>query len=168
MVDLNLMPTPLIQRSEVVPGGESAAYGSDAVAGVVNLILDMELTGLRMSAQFGQTDAGDGDEYLLSLAAGLHFGDGRGRVIAGVEYVAKLGTASCYSRDRSARSCNTVSNPFVAGSTPALPPFSLTPIVHALQSRGGGCRGSQLADATSINLPDPVERHHPDIRKGET
>ncbi|WP_160738138.1 TonB-dependent receptor domain-containing protein [Altericroceibacterium indicum] len=114
-VDLNLVPTSLIKRVEVVTGGASAAYGSDAVAGVVNLILDTDLEGIRASAQYGVADAGDDDEYVLSLAGGSQFAGGAGRIVAGVEYVNDKGTGDCYSRSWCAKSYNTVSNPARVG-----------------------------------------------------
>jgi len=119
-VDLNMVPTSLIQRAEVVTGGASAAYGSDAVAGVVNLILDTELQGLRATAQYGISDAGDDQEALFSLAAGSAFAGGRGRIVAAMEYVNDEGTGDCYSRDWCALSYNTVSNPFINPANPAL------------------------------------------------
>jgi len=111
-VDLNMIPTSLVQRVDVVTGGASAAYGSDAVAGVVNIMLDTRMTGIKGSAQYGINDAGDGDEYQLSLAAGTGFADGRGHIIAGVEYSDSKGSDGCYSRDWCALSYNTVSNPY--------------------------------------------------------
>lgn len=119
-VDLNMVPTALIERAEVVTGGASAAYGSDAVAGVVNLILDTDLEGIRATAQYGLAEAGDDEELLLSLAGGLGFGGGRGRVIGGIEYVDDQGTGDCYSRAWCALSYNTVSNPFINPSNPQL------------------------------------------------
>ena len=116
-VDLNLVPSSLVQRADVVTGGASAAYGSDAVAGVVNIILDTNLQGLKGSAQYGIADAGDNEEYQLSLAGGMKFADGRGHIIAGVEYSDSKGAGDCYSRDWCAQSYNTITNPFVAGST---------------------------------------------------
>ncbi|HWJ68441.1 MAG TPA: TonB-dependent receptor [Sphingobium sp.] len=116
-VDLNMIPSSLIQQAEVVTGGASAAYGSDAVAGVVNLLLDTRLNGIKGSAQYGVNDAGDGKEYQLSLAGGTSFADGRGHIIAGVEYSDSKGTGDCYTRAWCAQSYNTVSNPFVTGST---------------------------------------------------
>jgi len=115
-VDLNMIPSSLIQRAEVVTGGASAAYGSDAVAGVVNLLLDTRLTGLKGSAQYGITDEGDNKEYQLSLAGGTGFADGRGHIIAGIEYSDNKGSGDCYTRDWCARSYNTVANPYVTGS----------------------------------------------------
>lgn len=116
-VDLNMIPSSLIERVDVVTGGASAAYGSDAVAGVVNIILDTKLQGLKGSAQYGLSDAGDNKEYQLSLAGGTDFSDGRGHIVVGAEYSDNKGTGDCYSRSWCAQSYNTISNPFVRGST---------------------------------------------------
>jgi outer membrane receptor protein involved in Fe transport len=116
-VDLNLVPSSLLERVEVVTGGASAAYGSDAVAGVTNLIINRNLEGLRSTLQYGVSDEGDNEEYLMSVAYGSRFSDGRGRFVAGVEYVDNSGTGDCYTRAWCAENYNTISNPFVAGST---------------------------------------------------
>src|SRR5690606_13221826 len=116
-VDLNLIPASLLERVEVVTGGASAAYGSDAVAGVTNLIVNRNLEGLRTTLQFGITDEGDNEEYLVSAAYGTRFADGRGRFLVGAEYVNSFGTGDCYTRDWCAESYNTISNPFLPGST---------------------------------------------------
>lgn len=116
-VDLNLVPSSLLQRAEVVTGGASSAYGSDAVAGVTNLIINRDLQGLRGTFQYGQTEEGDAEEFLISYAYGTGFGGGRGRFIAGAEYVDNSGTGDCYTRDWCAESYNTISNPFRTGST---------------------------------------------------
>ncbi|WP_137679947.1 TonB-dependent receptor plug domain-containing protein [Aurantiacibacter suaedae] len=118
-VDLNMVPTSLVQRAEVVTGGASAAYGSDAVAGVVNLILDTSLQGIRGSAQLGVSDQSDNTELSVSLAGGTSFANGRGRVVAGVDYVDNKGTGDCYSRDWCSLSYNTVSNPLVDPTDPS-------------------------------------------------
>jgi iron complex outermembrane receptor protein len=110
-VDLNMVPTSLIARSEVVTGGASAAYGSDAVAGVVNLILDTKLEGVRGSVQYGRTDAGDGKDYAASLAFGTSFGGGRGHFIVGGDYDDNKGTGDCYTRAWCAQSYGTFTNP---------------------------------------------------------
>lgn len=80
-VDVNIVPMSLINRIETVTGGASAAYGSDAVAGVVNLILDTEFEGLEAYGQFGMTEYGDSKERMGSLTYGTSFGDGRGNVV---------------------------------------------------------------------------------------
>jgi outer membrane receptor protein involved in Fe transport len=83
-VDTNLLPTNLVQRVDVVTGGASAAYGSDAVAGVTNFILDTHFTGLKGSAQFGITDHGDGDTWSGDVAFGTGFAGDRGHILLSV------------------------------------------------------------------------------------
>ncbi len=78
--DLNVIPPALIESVEVVTGGASAVYGSDAIAGVVNFRLRHEFDGVEVGGRWGQTDRGDGEEYDISLTAGTDFADGRGSV----------------------------------------------------------------------------------------
>lgn len=85
-VDLNLIPTALVSRTEVVTGGASASWGSDAVAGVVNLILKDDLDGIEGSVQGGVSEEGDTENYTASIAAGTYFADGRGHLLFGGEY----------------------------------------------------------------------------------
>lgn len=99
-VDINLIPTALIQRVEVVTGGASAAWGSDAIAGVVNIILKQDLQGIAGGASYGVSDKGDYREYAANLAAGTSFADGRGHIIAGIDYLNNEGVPDAYtSRD---------------------------------------------------------------------
>lgn len=86
-VDLNIVPPTLIQSVEVVTGGASAIYGSDAIAGVVNLKLADRFDGVRFDGSWSQAMQGDGGEYLAGLTAGTSFGDGRGSVLGYVGYV---------------------------------------------------------------------------------
>ncbi|HZG32467.1 MAG TPA: TonB-dependent receptor [Sphingopyxis sp.] len=85
IVDINTIPQSLVERVEVVTGGASAAYGSDAVAGVTNFILKKDFSGLKLSGDIGVTDKGDGFNYSASIAAGFKFADGRGRLIVAGE-----------------------------------------------------------------------------------
>jgi len=85
-VDLNVIPSQLIARVETVTGGASAAYGSDAVAGVVNIILDTRLQGFKGQVDYGVTTRGDGGEAHMSAAYGTGFAGGSGRLIIGGEY----------------------------------------------------------------------------------
>ncbi len=84
-VDLNFIPSNLVQRIETVTGGASAAYGSGAISGVVNVILDKRLQGVKLDADYGVTGEGDGDNYRLGLAGGTGFAGGRGHVVIGGE-----------------------------------------------------------------------------------
>ncbi|WP_426181779.1 TonB-dependent receptor plug domain-containing protein [Rhizorhabdus sp. FW153] len=86
VVDINTIPNALIKRVDIVTGGASAAYGSDAVAGVVNFILDKEFTGLKGDIQGGVTDYGDNKSYRLSLSAGTAFAEGRGHITLSGEH----------------------------------------------------------------------------------
>lgn len=69
--DANIIPQALVSRVDVVTGGASAAYGSDAVAGVTNFVLDTTFTGLKGRAQYGVSDYGDGDSYRFDIAGGF-------------------------------------------------------------------------------------------------
>jgi outer membrane receptor protein involved in Fe transport len=81
LVDVNTLPSSLISRIDVVTGGASAAYGSDAVAGVVNFVLDTKFKGLKLSAQNGITTYGDGYNWKADIAAGTDFAGGRGHIL---------------------------------------------------------------------------------------
>ena len=81
VVDVNTIPQALISRVEVVTGGASAAYGSDAVAGVVNFILDNKFEGLKLEGDSGITSRGDGFNYSFNAAGGMSFAGGRGHIL---------------------------------------------------------------------------------------
>ncbi|MBC2670307.1 TonB-dependent receptor domain-containing protein [Novosphingobium piscinae] len=117
-VDLALVPSAIIARSEIVTGGASAAYGSDAVAGVINLVTDTNLKGWRGQIQRGIAQAGDNDSFNASLAGGTAFADGRGKVIAAAEYEENGGQGDYYSRDWSATESCQLAN-FVDPTKPA-------------------------------------------------
>lgn len=85
-VDTNTIPTDLIERVDTVTGGESAVYGSDAIAGVVNFVLKDHYQGLEVRGQNGISTYGDGGASFASLLAGRNFNDGRGNVAVNVEY----------------------------------------------------------------------------------
>lgn len=84
--DVNTFPTDLIERVDVVTGGNSAVYGSDAIAGVVNFVLKRDFEGLQVRGQSGQTSKRDGDTHYVSVLAGTNFFDNRGNIAANVEY----------------------------------------------------------------------------------
>ncbi|MDE8651209.1 TonB-dependent receptor domain-containing protein [Novosphingobium album (ex Liu et al. 2023)] len=80
-VDTNLVPQGLIKSIEIVTGGASSVYGSDAVAGVVNYILDRDYTGIKGDLSYGETTYGDDNTYRATLTAGMKFGGGRGHFL---------------------------------------------------------------------------------------
>lgn len=92
-IDLNVIPTVLIRNSDVVTGGASAAYGSDAVAGVINFQLDDHFTGVKASVQYGATRYDDAKNKFATIAGGTSFADGRGHIVAGFVYNDDGGTA---------------------------------------------------------------------------
>ncbi|HEY0628624.1 MAG TPA: TonB-dependent receptor [Sphingomicrobium sp.] len=85
-VDTNTIPTDLIERVDVVTGGSSAIYGSDAIAGVVNFILKQDYEGLQVRGQGGVSKYGDAGNYYISVLGGKNFADGRGNVAVNFEY----------------------------------------------------------------------------------
>ncbi len=84
--DINNVPSDLIERVDVVTGGNSAIYGSDAVAGVVNFILKRNFDGLQLRGQSGISSQGDRGSYFVSGIAGKNFADGRGNITIAAEY----------------------------------------------------------------------------------
>jgi len=85
-VDVNTIPTDLIDRVDIVTGGDSAVYGSDAIAGVVNFVLKDHYSGVEMHAQGGTSTYGDASSYFISALAGQNFADGRGNIAIDLEY----------------------------------------------------------------------------------
>ena len=90
-VDINTFPQMLIQRVDVVTGGASAVYGSDAVAGVTNFILDKTFTGVKGEVSGGETQYKDDKNYKIALAGGFNFAGGRGHVLISGEQNATTG-----------------------------------------------------------------------------
>ncbi len=84
-VDLNIIPASLISNVEIISGGASAAYGSDAIAGVVN-IKTKDFEGLQFDGNWGQTTESDGEEWQFGITGGTSFADGRGKAMLNVAY----------------------------------------------------------------------------------
>lgn len=96
-VDLNSIPTQFIERVEVMTGGASAVYGSDAVAGVVNIIYKKEFEGIEFEAQTGQSSEGDSEETQVQFTMGTSSADGKGNVMIHGAYTDQ---GAVFSRDR--------------------------------------------------------------------
>lgn len=84
--DVNIVPADLIERTDIVTGGNSAVYGSDAVAGVVNFVLKDNFEGIRVRAQGGISSRGDRGSYFASITSGVNFAEGRGNIVFAGEY----------------------------------------------------------------------------------
>ncbi|MEY2855092.1 MAG: Vitamin transporter BtuB precursor, partial [Pseudomonadota bacterium] len=86
VVDINGIPSSMIKRVEIISGGASATYGADAIGGVSNFILRRDFQGLELDAQYGITEAGDGQEMRASALVGTEFANNRGNVVLATEY----------------------------------------------------------------------------------
>jgi iron complex outermembrane receptor protein len=85
-IDTNVIPQMLLSRVDVVTGGASANWGSDAVAGVVNFILDKKFTGYTGVAQYGIDERGTNENQRLGVAGGWDFAGGKGHILLSGEY----------------------------------------------------------------------------------
>jgi iron complex outermembrane receptor protein len=167
-VDVNLLPTNLLRRVDVVTGGASAAYGSDAVAGVVNFILDTSFTGVKGSASYGVTDVGDAKTWQGDIGLGTFFAEGRGHAMFSGQYYTQEGVDDINSRDWYQPGFANISNPAfrAGGSEPgflvrndvghsrALPGglISTGPLRGTAFGPGGSIQQFQFGDITAGNL----------------
>jgi iron complex outermembrane recepter protein len=85
-VDLNTIPTDFIERVEILTGGASATYGSDAIAGVVNIILKKNFNGLTIDLSQGESKKGDDKRTEFSLTMGANGADGKSNIMAHFGY----------------------------------------------------------------------------------
>jgi iron complex outermembrane recepter protein len=97
-VDTNMIPSILLDRAEVVTGGSSAQYGSDAVAGVVNFILDDRLEGVKSQISYGQSSRADSRDVAAALAGGIGMMQNRLHLIASVDFEKNKGVQDCTTR----------------------------------------------------------------------
>jgi iron complex outermembrane receptor protein len=94
-VDLNLIPLGSVERVEILKDGASAIYGSDAIAGVVNIITRKEFEGIDLAASYGQSHESDGEENLLNITGGVS--NEKGNLTVGLDY---LHRKPVHSKDR--------------------------------------------------------------------
>ncbi|QNE32282.1 TonB-dependent receptor [Sphingomonas sp. NBWT7] len=144
VVDINTIPTFLLSGVDVITGGASAVYGSDALAGVVNFRLRDDLNGITAGANYNITERGDGRRYGANVAIGTQFADNRGHVTVFGEY---------YKRDSLLQGARGFSNQALGdGAT------GLIPLGSATTNRGRiAAAGSQVIPAgnglAQITLP---------------
>src|SRR6478735_9065077 len=91
VTDLNTIPTALIERTEVVTGGSSAVYGSDAITGVINFIMKDDFEGVQIGGQYGFDSATSTPTYNVDLTLGGNFAEGRGNAVVSLNYYKREG-----------------------------------------------------------------------------
>lgn len=111
-VDLNVIPTQFVDRIDVLTGGASAVYGSDAVAGVVNIITKNDFEGIELFGRAGLSEEGDDRRLEGALTFGGSFGDDRGRFIGHMGYSDQ---GAVFSRDRSRSAVDQISTALITG-----------------------------------------------------
>ncbi len=140
-VDTNTLPGMLVQRVDVVTGGASAVYGSDAVTGVVNFILDRNFNGVKLEASGGLAEIGDSGQYNYGVALGRGFLDGKLHLEGSYEHFDSNGIQDKYAREIGRGGyCN------VGAGTQASPFYTIANCRNNSSSFGGLIRTGPLAD----------------------
>ncbi|MEO6338584.1 MAG: TonB-dependent receptor [Caulobacteraceae bacterium] len=136
-VDLNVLPQGLVQRADVVTGGASAAYGSDALTGVVNFVLDTKFQGVKGEIRGGLSKYGDSKNVGATLTLGHAFLDDRLHVVSSFEYFRNSGITN-YSARPYANGVATINNCAVPQTSLSCPSRIITgPVVASNLSSGG-------------------------------
>jgi iron complex outermembrane receptor protein len=136
LVDVNTIPQMLIKSVEISTGGASAAYGSDAVAGVVNFILDKKYEGFKVSADTGITTYGDGGNYSFDAALGKSFAGGRGHLLLSGEIAHRDGIFNV-DRDWNATGYVRIQDPNWVAATSRTPRYLIRRQVGPVNSTPG-------------------------------
>jgi iron complex outermembrane recepter protein len=149
-VDVSLLPQSLISNVDIVTGGASAAYGSDAVAGVTNFVLNSRFTGFKVDAGSGRSSVGDGGSDKLSLAWGAPFLDDRLHVVASFDW-RHSESADAANRPWANSHCAVVNTPGVTAATES-PTNPLTQfacnVTQPIASYGGAITSGPLTTPT--------------------
>jgi iron complex outermembrane receptor protein len=120
-VDVAQIPEALVQRVDIVTGGASAAYGSDAVSGVVNFVLDTKFEGLKANAQAGVSQLGDNVNYKVAVTGGTSFLNDRLHVVGSVMDYKSYGVSSAVGRAWTDRAVASITNPNFNKALPVSP-----------------------------------------------
>jgi outer membrane receptor protein involved in Fe transport len=153
-VDIAMIPTSLIERVEVVTGGASAAYGSDAISGVTNFILDTDFDGFRGTVQSGQTSRQDHGSSQIEIAAGSQIGE-NGHLITSFDYYKADGVYGLHERGWGQQGWALITD-----SVGTEPRRFYSPDVHSRSITSGGIipsgplAGTQFFDGQAINLSE--------------
>ncbi|XQF91233.1 TonB-dependent receptor plug domain-containing protein [Pseudoalteromonas espejiana] len=135
-VDLNTIPSQFIERVEIMTGGASSVYGSDAVAGVVNFVLKDDFEGVEFEGQYGESSEGDDESRQFSFTSGLTTGDGKGQAMFHLGYSDQ---GAVFSRDRERSAVDQFSGIYFEAD-PAANPNSIfdavNPFSHRFRRKG--------------------------------
>ncbi len=123
-VDLNTIPAPLVERTEIVTSGTSAIYGADAVSGVINVLLRKDFEGLQLRARTGVTTRGDGESHGLSITAGSNFDFGGNGGNVTLSFLSDdVNGVDALDRRYGANGLDTISNPANEAPNDGIPNF---------------------------------------------
>nr|WP_086489914.1 TonB-dependent receptor [Novosphingobium panipatense] len=146
--DLNTVPSIMVKSVDIVTGGASAAWGSDAVAGVVNMIVDSEYEGVRLGAEGGISSRGDAGQVRFEGKYGTSFADGRGHFVIGGEYLDNKGILRKTDRKNTGRFA-------IINNTLTSDVGSATRLVGGYVTSGpAGLRGMGFNPDGSLRTPD--------------
>ncbi|MGE4064555.1 MAG: TonB-dependent receptor plug domain-containing protein [Rhodospirillaceae bacterium] len=160
-VDANVIPNMLIERVDVVTGGASAAYGSDALSGVVNFVIDRDFTGVKATVDGGISNFGDMPNYSGSLAYGTPFAGGRGHILLAAEHSWTEGVRSFF-RPWTEDNIQLMQNPaWNATTNPSVPQYIVARNVGlALAAPGGIITAGPLKGIMFDPDGNPVQRNY--------
>ncbi|WBX84531.1 TonB-dependent receptor domain-containing protein [Sphingosinicella microcystinivorans] len=137
-VNLNVVPSIALSRVEVVTGGASASWGSDAVAGVVNLIADKKLDGARIEVQQGISQRGDAQNFRIGGAVGSELAGGRGYLMLAAEYQRDKGVGAQSDRSWGRKRWGLIGNPADTGPNDGIPAQLIAQDVNLFFANEGG------------------------------
>lgn len=137
-VNINVVPSIALSRVEVVTGGASASWGSDAVAGVVNLIADKKLDGARFEVQQGISQRGDAQNFRIGGAVGSELAGGRGYLMLAAEYQRDKGVRAQSDRSWGRKRWGLIGNPDDTGPNDGIPAQLIAQNVNMFFANEGG------------------------------
>lgn len=137
-VNLNVVPSIALSRVEVVTGGASASWGSDAVAGVVNLLAEKKLQGARLEVQQGISQRGDAQNFRIGGAVGSDLAGGRGYLMLAAEYQRDKGVAEQRDRSWGRKRWGLIGNPADTGPNDGIPAQLIAQDVNMFFANEGG------------------------------
>lgn len=165
-IDMNMIPQGIISKVEIVTGGASAAWGSDAVAGVANLVFDRNFVGVKGNAQMGTTTYGDRDTKLLSLTWGKEFADSRGHFIISAD--ANRNSGVRWMRERTWGGWNKIANPAYTATNDEPRQLLVYNGRSSALAYGGLINSGPLAGTAFDSDGNPVPFTYGDLRTSST